>query len=282
MDVPLTYASQILGSLVHAGLAASRAGKDGGYRLARAPEEISVLEVVEAGEGALTPQHCSLGDGPCRWEHRCPLHEIWSAATGAIRTELATTTLAALLERDRELERGTITEAAEHRHAPASLVVEDSVQIERSIDAVALALGQDSWIAGRALEAFGDVDAFGTGLDPQSPDWTDGCVLAMHPVSGDGDGAGDGSVTLDLAWEQFLPGGDASRLEATFSLSALDPERTELHLFGRFRLPPATAGWKDEPDFARRLADTTVRRFLRRIAAAAERSDEPAAVSNSG
>jgi Rrf2 family iron-sulfur cluster assembly transcriptional regulator len=107
MGVPRTYASQILNSLVLVGLAESRAGKDGGYRLSRRPDSISVLEVVEAGEGPLKPQRCALGDGPCRWEAVCPMHEIWS-------DELASTTLANLAARDLALERGEHLEPADH------------------------------------------------------------------------------------------------------------------------------------------------------------------------
>jgi Rrf2 family iron-sulfur cluster assembly transcriptional regulator len=114
MGVPRTYASQILNSLVLVGLAESRAGKDGGYRLSRCPSSISVLEVVEAGEGPLKPERCALGDGPCRWETVCPMHEVWNAATKAMCDELSKTTLAVLAARDLALERGEYLEPADH------------------------------------------------------------------------------------------------------------------------------------------------------------------------
>jgi Rrf2 family iron-sulfur cluster assembly transcriptional regulator len=123
MGVPRTYASQILNSLVLGGLATSRAGKDGGYRLARSPETISVLEVVEAGEGPLRPERCALGEGPCRWDSVCPLHEVWSAATEAMCRELGATTLAKLSERDHALERGEILEITAHRQGLKNMSV---------------------------------------------------------------------------------------------------------------------------------------------------------------
>lgn len=55
-EVPQTFASQILADLVRAGLATSRAGRDGGYRLERTPGEISVLEVIEVAEGPPPPR----------------------------------------------------------------------------------------------------------------------------------------------------------------------------------------------------------------------------------
>lgn len=106
MGVPHTFASQILGELVRAEIAVSRAGRDGGYRLALPPEKISVLDVVEAGEGPLHAERCALGDGPCRWESVCPLHETWLAATAALRETLAGVNLATLAARDEALESG--------------------------------------------------------------------------------------------------------------------------------------------------------------------------------
>ena len=116
MGVPSTFASQILGDLVGAGIALSRSGREGGYRLATTPEEISVLAVVEAGEGPLRAERCALGEGPCRWELVCPLHDTWLAATAALRETLANVNLATLAEQDAALEAGTYpTPADSHR-----------------------------------------------------------------------------------------------------------------------------------------------------------------------
>jgi Rrf2 family protein len=63
MALPATYTPQILGHLARAGLATARAGRDGGYRLSRPPEEITMLEVVEAAEGDLLLGRCTLRGG---------------------------------------------------------------------------------------------------------------------------------------------------------------------------------------------------------------------------
>lgn len=102
--VPRTYVSQILGDLVRAKVAVSSAGLHGGYRLARAPAEISLLEVVEAGEGSLLPECCPLGDGSSRWKEVCPLHEAWGRASRVLRAELAATSLAILAALDQAIE----------------------------------------------------------------------------------------------------------------------------------------------------------------------------------
>lgn len=107
MEVPRTYASQILSDLVRADIAFSKAGKSGGYQLTRDPSSISVLEVIEAAEGPLHAERCAMRSGPCRWEVVCPLHETWLASTESLRTTLANESLATLVERDRMLEAGT-------------------------------------------------------------------------------------------------------------------------------------------------------------------------------
>jgi len=114
--VPSTYASQILGDLVRAGIATSRAGRDGGYRLARPAETVTALEVVESAEGPLRPDRCALGDGPCRWEAVCPMHETWMAATAVLRDALAATTLALLAQRDADIELGRYSPSDFHRN----------------------------------------------------------------------------------------------------------------------------------------------------------------------
>jgi Rrf2 family protein len=123
VDVPQTFASQILADLVHAKLATSKAGKDGGYRLVRAPALISLLDVIEAGEGPLRAERCALGDGPCRWEAVCPLHETWGAATAALRDTLAGTSLATLAARDEAIEAGTYP-VPTNSHRRGALIVD--------------------------------------------------------------------------------------------------------------------------------------------------------------
>ncbi|MHB8451655.1 MAG: RrF2 family transcriptional regulator, partial [Mycobacteriales bacterium] len=172
MAVPQTYASQILADLVRAGLAVSKAGKDGGYRLARAPETVSLLEVVEAGEGSLHAERCALGDGPCRWDAVCPLHETWRAATTALRDVLAASTLADLASRDRALERGGATIPADtHRHLATSIAVSDRVQIEKNAAEVLDCLAHEPCLEGLVLTAARDADALRRRLDPTGPSW---------------------------------------------------------------------------------------------------------------
>ena len=106
MGLPRSYTPQILGSLARAGLAESRAGPTGGYRLARDPVDVSLLEVVEAAEGSLTSRSCPMRGGPCRWDDVCAVHPTWLKASDAIRSVLSETSLAEIAAVDRTLEGG--------------------------------------------------------------------------------------------------------------------------------------------------------------------------------
>jgi Rrf2 family protein len=121
MKVPQTFASQILAELVRAQIAESKAGKDGGYRLTRSPAKITMLEVIEAGEGPLRSERCALKDGPCHWDFVCPLHWIWGESTNAFRDTLANVTLATLVANDRALELNTFPMPMES-HRPGALL----------------------------------------------------------------------------------------------------------------------------------------------------------------
>jgi Rrf2 family protein len=106
MGLPLSYTPQLLGILARAGLAEAKAGRTGGYRLSRPPDDISVLEVVEAAEGDLASRRCAIRGGPCRWEDVCALHPTVVRAAQAIRSTLAATSLAEVSDVDRDLAAG--------------------------------------------------------------------------------------------------------------------------------------------------------------------------------
>lgn len=103
MALPASYTPQILGLLTRAGLATARAGPAGGYRLARDPGSISLLDVVEAAEGRLMSTTCILRGGPCHWEGACAVHGAWATASEAFRERLRQTTLSDLARADRDL-----------------------------------------------------------------------------------------------------------------------------------------------------------------------------------
>jgi Rrf2 family transcriptional regulator, cysteine metabolism repressor len=103
--LPLAYLEHLVARLRKAGLIDSRRGSRGGYMLARAPEQITMAEVVEALEGSIAPIEC-ISQGPdgsivCSREsdpdHVCPTKLLWTRVRWAILETLAHTTLADLL-----------------------------------------------------------------------------------------------------------------------------------------------------------------------------------------
>lgn len=266
MGVPQNYASQILSDLVKAGIAASRAGRGGGYMLVRDPGAITLLEVVEAAEGPLAPDRCTLGDGPCRWDHVCPLHETWTEATAALRSQLAQTHLADLTRRDREHEAGLFLPPTSHRKGRRSVEVEDWIHVECALDTITGRLQQDGWLSQAVDAAYREAEVLRTHIDPAGVPWT-GIAPAVATVSPPTASADD-HAKLQVEWDLPLKGGTDSRLDGGLELRSLDPQRTEVHLAGRFR-PPGPAGIQaTNTESADRLTRATVRSFLRHMAKA--------------
>jgi Rrf2 family protein len=104
MAIPVRYTPEILSLLQRAGLAQARAGRSGGYMLSRPPEEISLLEVIEASEGPLASQRCVMSGGPCHWHGMiCAVHPMLETAGNALIDSLRSQTLASFVNFDREL-----------------------------------------------------------------------------------------------------------------------------------------------------------------------------------
>jgi Rrf2 family protein len=279
MGVPQTFASQILADLVRAGLATSKAGKDGGYKLSRPPQEIALVEVVEAGEGPLRAERCALGEGPCRWDAVCPLHDTWRAATEALRQVLSTTTLADLVRRDIAIEEGLVGPPDDpHRHGTTSLEVADWVHVEAGMKAVASCLLREDLLTAMVEGAYSSAEALREELVPEETAWapvqafaTCSSLVAANrrgqPDDGGSPSTDDAGAAFSLTWEAVVPSGAASRAELEVSLRAVDPERTELKVQGRFRAPgPApSAGPGGDGSVRERLAQVTVRSLLRSL-----------------
>ena len=93
MAIPARYVAHVLGDLGRAGLVVGQAGRAGGYRLARPARDIDLLAIVDAAERTVEPRRCVLRGSPCDVDGRCSVHDAFSAATAALRAELARTSL---------------------------------------------------------------------------------------------------------------------------------------------------------------------------------------------
>jgi len=96
MQIPARFLPQVMADLARARLVLSREGRSGGYRLARAAERISILEVIEAVEGDGRRRSCVMRGAPCGLDGWCIAHPAFAGAQDAFLERLAATTLASL------------------------------------------------------------------------------------------------------------------------------------------------------------------------------------------
>ena len=105
-DLPPTVLAKVIQRLVHAGLALGSRGVTGGYRLARPPAEITVLEVLEVFEGVQTLTSCALGTcdaARCGQLAQCRLRGLFDEVDSQARATFASVTLATLVAPRRAL-----------------------------------------------------------------------------------------------------------------------------------------------------------------------------------
>ncbi len=98
--VPLKYLENILADLRRAGIVRSQRGADGGYRLAKPADEVTVADVIRAVEGPLADVH---GTPPEEIDYpgaARPLRDVGVATRAALRTVLETVTVADIANAD--------------------------------------------------------------------------------------------------------------------------------------------------------------------------------------
>jgi Rrf2 family protein len=94
--VPEAYLSKVLQELCHAQLLHSKRGRGGGMVLAKAPSELTILEVVTAVEPLGRIRECPLGLA-AHGVHLCPLHRRLDDALATVEAAFRQTTLAEIL-----------------------------------------------------------------------------------------------------------------------------------------------------------------------------------------
>jgi Rrf2 family protein len=102
-ELPTAYLNKQIQALVRAGIATSVPGPNGGFRLARAPQDVSLLDVVTAIEGPQPAFRCmeirqrgAFGGEPDSFTTQCVIDQAMRHAELAWRRELADQTLADL------------------------------------------------------------------------------------------------------------------------------------------------------------------------------------------
>lgn len=94
--VPMAYLSKVLQGLRHEGILKSQRGVGGGIALVKTPEELTILDVVDAVEPLGRIKTCPLGLS-AHGEHLCPLHRRMDEALASMEEAFRKTTLAEVL-----------------------------------------------------------------------------------------------------------------------------------------------------------------------------------------
>jgi Rrf2 family protein len=92
--IPESYLSKLAQALLGAGLIRSIRGAKGGYVLARPPEDIDILTVVEVLEGPTSLLECTNAPDSCPRSSSCGARGLWAGLEGAMRDYLAARTIA--------------------------------------------------------------------------------------------------------------------------------------------------------------------------------------------
>ena len=93
-----TTVSKVLKPLAQAGLVEGLRGVHGGYRLAHAASEISLVQIIEAMEGPLAITECSQHDSQCGIAQRCGVRANWRLINDVVADALRGMTLAQMLQ----------------------------------------------------------------------------------------------------------------------------------------------------------------------------------------
>jgi Rrf2 family protein len=93
-DVPKSFMGKIFQSLTRAGMVRSARGSGGGFSLAKAPTEITALEIIEAVEGPIALQRCLDVEVGCEHSGGCALCSLLAEAQDKVREVFDGTTLA--------------------------------------------------------------------------------------------------------------------------------------------------------------------------------------------
>lgn len=89
--IPPSFLAKIVSQLSVAGLLHTSRGARGGVSLARPPQDITLLEVIEAIDGPILLNECVMDEANCAFSEDCPLRPVWCDAQAELATRLKAT-----------------------------------------------------------------------------------------------------------------------------------------------------------------------------------------------
>lgn len=91
--VPVPTVSKLLGCLARNNLLTSQRGFNGGFRLSRSANDISIAEIIEAVDGPIALTACAEEDNDCDMLKVCTMRTHWQAINNAVKSALQGITL---------------------------------------------------------------------------------------------------------------------------------------------------------------------------------------------
>jgi len=98
-EISEKYLWQLINPLKTAGLVNSLRGAHGGYILGKAPEAISLKEILLVLEGSLSLVDCVDNPSLCERSSSCVCRDVWGEASKSMQIPLDNTTLATMVVR---------------------------------------------------------------------------------------------------------------------------------------------------------------------------------------
>ncbi len=103
-DIPPGNVPPIVSQLRREGLLTCTPGRGGGCSLAVRPEDVSLLDIIQALEGTLDEERCLLDSRRCHGrDAECALHDTWLEAKSGVFGALARLSLAEAAERNERI-----------------------------------------------------------------------------------------------------------------------------------------------------------------------------------
>lgn len=96
LGAPAPYLAKIMQALCKGGVLTSSRGRWGGFSLNDAPENISLMRILQVTEGTDFTKKCVLGLKECSDETACPMHQQWKPIKEEVIGMLKQQTLAIL------------------------------------------------------------------------------------------------------------------------------------------------------------------------------------------
>ena len=99
-DITPAFLTKIFQPLIKCGIVGSQRGVGGGFYLARDPEVVSLLDIVEAQEGKILFNYCMEKPGTCKRDKLCPVHDAWGNVRGQVTAALQDVTFDELVRNE--------------------------------------------------------------------------------------------------------------------------------------------------------------------------------------